>query len=148
MVRPSHDAPYYTVRPIHFRKAMAINSSPLSDLICSGGPWARNNAYSSSMTASASSFRSTRIDRHARVTASMMHSMVTPDCIGNASIPTLTNNQLDRYLPCQFIPLREACRRSDGASSSSSPWSITSFRRSVIHARTMLSISGICRRWQ
>ena len=59
----------------HQREAMAINSGPLSDLICSGGPWVRNSSYSSSMTVSALSFRSPRIDRHSRVNSSMIHSI-------------------------------------------------------------------------
>ncbi len=70
-------------RDIQSRTTSAVNSGPLSDLMCSGIARCTNNSPSRASTFSESSFRSTSIARHSRVYSS------TTDSLGLDTRPML-----------------------------------------------------------
>ena len=62
-------------RPSHSRTALAVNSGPLSQRMCSGTPRRTNRSESRSSTSSLVSLLATSIARHSRVNSSMMFSI-------------------------------------------------------------------------
>ncbi len=67
-------APTAAIQP---RTAVAMNSGPLSDLMCAGTPRRMNWSAKTSMTSVNWSFRLTRMARHSRVNSSTRLSMRT-----------------------------------------------------------------------
>ena len=63
------------IRPSHSRTLLATNSGPLSERMCSGGPWATKRSVRQWSTSSDLSLRATTIARHRRVNSSITVSM-------------------------------------------------------------------------
>jgi len=84
-----------SMRPSHLRIALAVNSGPLSERICSGIPLKTNRLNNWSMTSSEVMRRSTKMARHSLVYSSRIvnilnglpstgpgsHEVIAPDVV-------------------------------------------------------------------